>query len=160
MSSSVDKKPTLECIMEDVDYNYSYIESSKISLDPYYKNLNMSFMIMKLLQEIEFSINEFIMLYGKHRRFIIYEYTEEMMTDVNKYFEKIYKLLYLTYTYPQSAFRIDNKIYEIIFHNEYLEDEYGDNEKILHSIYQELLEIDTTIQTYTFEIRTYFEKGK
>ena len=159
MALSVDKKPTLECIMEDIDYDSIYYDK-KISLTPYYKNLDMAKLITKLIQTIECTLNEFHIVYRKHRNFIMKDYIEEMMEEVDKYFEKIYKLIHLTYRHPQSAFRVDNKVYEILFSDDYLDDEYDDNIKTMESIYQKLLEIDVTIQTCKLEIETFFMKSK
>ena len=159
MSHSVEIKPTLECIMEDIDYD-SIDHTQKISLTPYYKNLNMASLIENLLYSIENTINNFVISYKKYRQFIINEYVEEMMEEVNKNFEKIYKLIHLTYDQPQSAFRVDNKVYQTIFKDSYLDDEFGENFTTMESIYQELLEIEITIQTYTFEIESYFERRK
>lgn len=158
MSTPIEKKPTLECIMEDVEYDNIHFES-KISLSPYYKNLDMAVLITKLIKSIEISVNDFMCTYGKYREFIISEYAKEMMKEVNKYFERIYQLIHLTSEPPQSAFRVDTKIYEKIFEENYLEDWNSTNMKTLESIYGELLEIDVTIQSYKIEIETYFEKS-
>ncbi len=159
MSSSVDKKPTLECIMEDVEYD-SISHDSKVSLSPYYENLDMAVLISKLIQTIEITVNDFMFTYGRYKKFIIEEYTKEMMDEVNKSFEKIYKLIHLTSEPPQSAFRVDNKIYEKIFEENYLEDWNSTNYKTMETIYGELLDIDATIKSYTYEIELYFEKSK
>jgi hypothetical protein len=159
MSNSVDKKPTLECILEDVEYDNIHYES-KISLSPYYENLDMAIMITKLIQTIEFSVGDFMLTYGRYRKFIITEYTKEMMDEVNTYFEKIYKLIHLTSETPKSAFRVDTKIYDKIYEENYLEDWDDTNHKTLESIYSQLLEIDVAIQGYKIRIESYFERSK
>lgn len=162
-SASFTERPVI-----DIDLGEYAYKSEVISISPYCNNLQMVFLIEKIIKTIEKSMEEFKDLYGinvdgmyvksKHyfkmfRNSVFSQnHGQYLMDEVNTHFNKIYTICNhsLIKCEPKSYFEIDNDWYFKVMSGEYLHE--SANLEQLEAIYEQLLMIDIAINGYICQV--------